>query len=149
MKIGKAVYRVGDLFTRSLFLKVKYILSHKHGYFLSTRTPSQWPSLTHAHTSPLPILLKLTFLSGSELWSGQCVKGLPLQVRALRKRIRLAVETDTGSGVNQESGTLHTLWPAHSCNKTLRLEVKKHRTARALKLTGSCGLDQEMRRLRS
>lgn len=75
-----------------------------------------------------------------------CVKELPLQGQALRKRIRLALENNTGSRVNQESSTLRTLSPAHSWNKTLCLEVKKERMATALKLSGSRGLEQKMRR---
>lgn len=116
---------------------------------MRTLTQTFWVFFSHTLilSGHLSLLLKLTFLAGRELWSGQCVKGLPLQGRAQRKRICLAVENNTGSRVNQESSTLCTLSPAHSCNKTLCLEVEKDRTARALKLSGSRGLDQKMRRL--
>lgn len=113
----------------------QFLLRNRDAHFLlaysNTKSHTNIMGFLLTHTlilsSHLSLLLKLTFLAGRELWSGQCVKGLPLQGQAQRKRICLAVENNTGSRVNQESSTLRTLSPAHSCNKTLCLEVKKDR----------------------
>lgn len=143
MKKGEAVDWVRPRRGNSCWEMEMYTFS----LHIQIRAPTQTCWVFFSHTLILSLRLKLTFLAGRELWSGQCVKGILLQGRALRKRIRLAMENSTGWRVNQKSSTLRTLCPAHSCNKTLYWEVKKDWTARTLKLSGRGGSDQKMRRL--